>query len=64
MRTEPGSEIVILREDNVLLAAKVETLLKELNIAIRYCSKEYWSDGHAERARQIYGVEVEAEHGK
>ena len=66
MRTEPGIEIEILRGDLATLAAKVETLLKELNTAVQYCSKQYWTDGHGERVREMYGCDVktEGENGK
>ena len=66
MRTEPGSDIEILREDNALLAARIEMLLKELMIAVPYCSKQYWTDGHGERVQGIYGFELktEMENGK
>ena len=57
MRTEPGSDIAILREDIAMLAAKIEMLTKELKTAIQYCGKDYWTDGHGDRLRQIYGFE-------
>ena len=63
MRTEPGSDIEILREDNALLAARIEMLLKELMIAVPYCSKQYWTDGHGERVQGIYGFELKTEAG-
>jgi hypothetical protein len=61
MRTEPGSELVILREDLAMLASKVETLQKELKIAVQYCRKEYWTDGHGGRVRDTYGIDADGE---
>ncbi len=61
MRTEPGTEIEILRGDLAALAAKVETLLKELNTAVQYCRKQYWTDGHGERVREMYGFDVKTQ---
>jgi len=58
MRTEPGLEIEILRGDLAALAAKVETLLKELDTAVQYCSKQYWTDGHGDRVRDTYGFDL------
>ena len=29
--------------------------------AVQYCNKKYWADGHGERVRDTYGIDVEAE---
>ncbi len=58
MRTEPGSELMILRQDITLLAERIEALKKELQTALRYCSKAYWTDGHGDRVRDTYGIDA------
>ena len=58
MRSEPGSELSILREDNALLGTRVQALMKELQTALGYCNKQYWADGHADRVRDTYGLDV------